>query len=235
MKINNPLKKGFTLVETMVGLTILTLAIIGPLYIALNSAWSIRSSRDFFLSQYLAQEGLELIRYKQDTIFLGCVNGDAFCVPADLGGGEYETPSESAWRHFIDQVASTTVPVSCAVNGGCLFDIATIYSAPTTTPSFFSLQSGACSNFFQDESGRKQVATSSLYYAFFCKDNASSNAVQTPFRRVVTITQIVPNNYVCPSYDCYYNTDLRIESKVSYIVNGFTKFVTVTDYLRPRN
>lgn len=63
-------KKGFTLVETMVAISVLMFAILGPLSIASSGLMNARIARDQVTAFYLAQEGLEFVRYVRDTNYL---------------------------------------------------------------------------------------------------------------------------------------------------------------------
>jgi|TARA_Y100000310_G_scaffold345866_1_gene471953 prepilin-type N-terminal cleavage/methylation domain-containing protein len=65
MKIKNQ-SKGFTLVETLVAITILIVSIAGPLTIAMNGLSSAILARDQITASYLAQEAVEYIRNKRD-------------------------------------------------------------------------------------------------------------------------------------------------------------------------
>ncbi len=57
---------GFTLVETLVAITILLLAVTGPLTIAARSLNSANFSQDQITAFYLAQEGVEAVRNIRD-------------------------------------------------------------------------------------------------------------------------------------------------------------------------
>ncbi len=59
-------QKGFTLIETLVALFILTLSITGPVYIASVAFRNTIDSRDNITLQYLAEEVVEVIRNKRD-------------------------------------------------------------------------------------------------------------------------------------------------------------------------
>ena len=60
-------KRGFTLIESLVALSILALAIVGPLSLASTALSAAQISRDQLVAFYLAQEGLEVIRNQRDT------------------------------------------------------------------------------------------------------------------------------------------------------------------------
>jgi prepilin-type N-terminal cleavage/methylation domain-containing protein len=63
-------KKGFTLVETMVAISILMLAILGPLSIASSGLRNSLFAKDQVTAYYLAQEGIEYVRYIRDDNYL---------------------------------------------------------------------------------------------------------------------------------------------------------------------
>lgn len=64
-KINNK-NKGFTLLETLVAIFILTLSITGPVYISSVAFHNTIDSRDNISAQYIAEEVIEVIRNKRD-------------------------------------------------------------------------------------------------------------------------------------------------------------------------
>ncbi|MDP1624898.1 MAG: prepilin-type N-terminal cleavage/methylation domain-containing protein [bacterium] len=59
--------KGFTLVEAMVAISILSLAVTGPLVIAQKGIGSAVYARDQITASYLAQEAVEYVRNVRDT------------------------------------------------------------------------------------------------------------------------------------------------------------------------
>lgn len=63
-------KKGFTLVETMVAISILMLGILGPLSIASSGLRNSLFAKDQVTAYYLAQEGIEYVRYVRDANYL---------------------------------------------------------------------------------------------------------------------------------------------------------------------
>ena len=71
---NNMKNKGFTLVETLVAITILLIAIAGPLTIAAKGLNGAFYARDQIIAYYLAQEGIEYVRNVRDTNSLNHLN-----------------------------------------------------------------------------------------------------------------------------------------------------------------
>jgi prepilin-type N-terminal cleavage/methylation domain-containing protein len=59
-------KKGFTLIETLVAITILLLSVVLPMSLSHDGIVAARLSQDQIVSFYLAQEGLELVRNVRD-------------------------------------------------------------------------------------------------------------------------------------------------------------------------
>lgn len=72
--------KGFTLIEMFVAITILALAVVGPLTIASRGLNTTVLARDQLTAAYLAQEGIEYIRYIKDSNVL---SGDDWMTGLD--------------------------------------------------------------------------------------------------------------------------------------------------------
>lgn len=69
-KIQKNNKKGFTLIETLIAIFILTLSITGPIYISSLSFKNTIDSRDNISVQYLTEEVVEVIKNKRDKLSL---------------------------------------------------------------------------------------------------------------------------------------------------------------------
>lgn len=65
---------GFTLVETMVAITVLLLAIVGPMTLAQQGISSSRASKNQITAYYLAQEAFEYVRNQRDYNILNGKN-----------------------------------------------------------------------------------------------------------------------------------------------------------------
>lgn len=82
--INRIKKKegGFTLIETLVALTVLIMALVGPLTLSQQGISASRSSQNQIIAFYLAQESMEYIINKRDSNILGglgWLNGLDYC------------------------------------------------------------------------------------------------------------------------------------------------------------
>lgn len=62
--------KGFTLVETLVAIVVLSLSVTGPLFIAQRSTVAATTARDKTIATFLAQEGIEYVRSVRDDNYL---------------------------------------------------------------------------------------------------------------------------------------------------------------------
>lgn len=99
------MKKAFTLIETMIAVTILTLAVAGPLYAASRAIVAAEISRDQLTASYLAQEGIEYVRALRDNEYL----------VAHAAGGS--TVSTTAWDNFTSKIESYCLsPASCSLD-----------------------------------------------------------------------------------------------------------------------
>ncbi|MFA6969109.1 MAG: type II secretion system protein [Candidatus Paceibacterota bacterium] len=86
---NSQKKRGFTLIETMIAITILTLAIAGPIFTASRAIIAAQIARDQLIATYLAQEGIEYVRAMRDDEFLSAYQAGGASV------------SSAAWAGFI--------------------------------------------------------------------------------------------------------------------------------------
>ena len=67
---NHKSQNGFTLIETLVAITVLLLSITAPLQIASQALFSAFYVRDEITAYYLAEEAIEYIKNSRDTRFL---------------------------------------------------------------------------------------------------------------------------------------------------------------------
>jgi Tfp pilus assembly protein PilV len=88
MKIIN-FKKGFTIIETLVAVTILMLAIVGPMTVSQKSLVASIYAKDQVIATYLAQDAMEYLKNKRDTYisnssFANWVTTYGVCTSANL-------------------------------------------------------------------------------------------------------------------------------------------------------
>jgi Tfp pilus assembly protein PilV len=63
-KNQNALRSGLTLVETLVAISILLMSVVGPIVIYARSISDARYAKDKMTAYYLAQEAIELVRFR---------------------------------------------------------------------------------------------------------------------------------------------------------------------------
>jgi prepilin-type N-terminal cleavage/methylation domain-containing protein len=106
-KINN---KGFTLVETMVAVLILSLIIVNLMTVVSNTIFSAQYGRDQITANYLAQEVIDAIRNNRDTlVFLS--------DPVSI---------DEEWNNFVKPYDD-----NCSGSYGCYFDVDKIIQGNT--------------------------------------------------------------------------------------------------------
>ncbi len=226
-------ERGFTLVEALAGIFILTVVIGGPMSIAGRAAQDVRQSKQTFIATYLAQESIELLRFKRDSLFLEC--GDvatAICIPTTFTGSSgqvAEFPNEAAWRLFKTQLAV------CFLPNGCTFDTKSILSSPLAVPAdIYDPASASCSSLYQDVSKLSQpyYVSSAPDFMFFCSTHKPALALDTGIMRVVKMTSTT--TFSGPSYDSYYGDEVKVDVTLYYTFKGIKKSLMVTDYIKPR-
>jgi prepilin-type N-terminal cleavage/methylation domain-containing protein len=97
-------KKGFTLMETLVAISILMLAIAGPLTVAQKGLSGAAYAKDQITAYYLAQDAVEFVRSVRDTNALRGYTGNGSSIDGDTQ------------RHWLTGLAD------CAEDGGCIVD-----------------------------------------------------------------------------------------------------------------
>ena len=149
--------RAFTLIEAMVAVTIVTLAVAGPLFTAGRAIVAAQISRQQLTASYLAQEGIEYLRAMRDNEYLAAYQ---------IGG---TTISTVAWTNFLSGSGAGSV-AQCRTTT-CTLD-------PTRsmgTGSGFSLEpcsGGSCTPLY-------------LTNGVYSQQSGIAGAVQTPFTRTI--------------------------------------------------
>jgi len=126
------LRRGFTLLETLVAISIITLTIVGPLAMAAQASKLISVAKNQLTANYLAQEAIELIRYEKDTnMILENVN-DVSTRGYDWLLGEYDIDGDG------NPVVATMINSLFGCIGSSREDMCYIDSNPL--PTFYPCQ-----------------------------------------------------------------------------------------------
>lgn len=121
MTIRNYKQEAFTLIETLVAVSILLIAIIGPISLIGDALHRIYYAKDEMIAINLAQEGIEAVRRVRDTNMLGGGSAPGNWL-ADLNNGDY----------LVDAGSITGLPNTFFVPcGGCAGLPQPVYFDPT--------------------------------------------------------------------------------------------------------
>ena len=142
-------KKGFTLLETLASVSILSLVIIGPLSVTISSSGYARLTKDTIVATYLAEEAMEMLQNQYDSLYVYCnkfptaTDSGALCDKTSTADA---TAGQTAWRLFKNRLATgngqTTTcyvpkdgdsyPGGSAGNAnGCAFDFKNLMATST--------------------------------------------------------------------------------------------------------
>lgn len=139
MPCNTHNQSGFSLVETLVAITILLIVITGPLTLVSNSARSTDFANDQVMANFLAQEGVELVQSKRDDLLI-----PKFAVPA---------PGGDAWDDFI----GNPVLGACFTTSGCGLDVTTNFAGAVV--AYNCSGTNACRLFFNNNLDERSAYT----------------------------------------------------------------------------
>lgn len=244
--------KGFTLLETIVSVAILAIVIVGPLAALSNSSSYARQSKDSMTASYIAEEAIELLENRYDSLYLLCKKQPeiALCTP-QVG----ETSGNVSWRLFKEQLNSKDnlgIPngqPSCFKKkedgsddnpAGCSYDFESMTGAVESVPVRYLTTDTECPYLVEittkavvgggeTETLRKSVRS------YVCKGIAGhiTGAISTStrvFSRSVTL-EALPT-FETGSMFTQYNDDIRVTSTVNFRgVNGFTYAVRVVRFM----
>ncbi len=230
--------QGFTLLETLTSIAILSLVIIGPLSSIINSSSYARQTKDTMIATYLAEESLELLQNQYDSLYVFCSAqaADPFCAPAFVG----ETPGQIAWRLFKARFGAAGGQPSCFLKrdddtddnlDGCSFDFIHMLSAPTsTTPVRYVSTNSACKQIVGIATVLAAGVTRHSYVCSGVPAHVTGTKNEKMFARSVTIEWL--RTFEVGGMSSHYNDDLRITVKVQYRgVNGIVSSVKIIRYM----
>jgi prepilin-type N-terminal cleavage/methylation domain-containing protein len=109
-------RRGFTLVETLVAISIFSISILGLLSVLASGITSTTYAKNKIIAGYLAQEGIEYVRNMRDTFVL---------YDYDSNGNPI------GWASFINKITP------CETTKGCFFDDS---SVPFSIPSNMAMK-----------------------------------------------------------------------------------------------
>jgi type II secretory pathway pseudopilin PulG len=144
--------KGFTLIETMFAVLILTFAITSMMSIVASNLFAARYAKDETTANYLLQEVVDYIRNDRDTtVFLGSGAGSTTALWNSFYAKYSNCTSDTKGCYF--DVFNSSTPTMC-LSTGCppLY-----YDANASTTPFYVSESGSTSGLLKTNFRRKIV------------------------------------------------------------------------------
>ena len=148
-------QSGFSLVETLVAITILLLVIIGPLTITSSTARSTSFASEQVIAFFLAQEGLELVEKVRDDLFLEFVDdptgprSDPWSdfvnnnsLPVNLQHC-FDTPGTGGCGLEMADNGTVADGVNCSTAGACQLHLATISNTRRSVYTYIDQGAGS--------------------------------------------------------------------------------------------
>lgn len=157
--------KGFTLIETLVAVSIISIAVSAPLYSASRSIVAAQTSNYQLTALYLAQEGVEYVRMMRDNEYLAAYRAGGSSV------------SSTAWTNF--KTANPAIDYSsirdCISPNICTLDV-------TTAPGLSRCVGGVCTPLYI-------ISSSGLY-----TQTGGVGKVLQPYTRTVQAFDLTPTD-----------------------------------------
>lgn len=102
-------KTGFTLIETLIAISIFSVAIVTLMTVLSSGITNINNAKKKITATYLAQEGIEYIRNKRDTeVFLGTTSWGSF-ITSILPNTPHLDSGFTGFNHYIS-ITTTSNP-----------------------------------------------------------------------------------------------------------------------------
>lgn len=189
-------RSGFSLVETLVAITILLIVITGPLTLVSSSARSTNFANDQVMAYFLAQEGLELAQAARDD----------FLIPTfDTG---YSGSPDEAWNEFIGGTRYS----DCFTTSGCGFDQETNATGVINDYSCAG-SSNPCQLYLNTTAGQRSKYT-----------HVSSGNTMTRYTRVITMDNSISDQVAVTSQVTWRSDGQRAEQAVETVTYLFNVY-----------
>lgn len=154
--------QGFTLLETLASVAVLSLVIIGPLSVTISSSGYARLTKDTIVATYLAEEAIELLQNQYDSMYIFCKKNASSTEPGgycDPAGTTETSTGQTAWRLFKDKLSGAGGQVTCFLPkgennsypgnqagnaNGCAFDYVNLQASSTEPLVRYDAASSDC-------------------------------------------------------------------------------------------
>ncbi len=186
------MNRGFTIIEALVAIFILTISVISMLSVTASSATSARYANNEITAKYLTEEAVDYIRNSRDTI--------AFQHKDDNGYG---------WNGFINKYEQSGT--DCFSDNGCDINMEKFApSSPFSNADLISCSSSGCDKLYFDKK-----ALSVFFYS-----HNSIYGVKSIFSRTIKMKKINNDQIkVTVRVDWANGSLARTQSIVVYLLN----------------
>ncbi|OGG65931.1 hypothetical protein A3I99_03110 [Candidatus Kaiserbacteria bacterium RIFCSPLOWO2_02_FULL_45_11b] len=117
-------QSGFSLVETLVAISVLLIVVVGPMTISMRTAKSTSFASEQVQAFFLAQEGLELAQKGRDDLllqnFAGTINNSWTRFTASNGTYQHCYAATGCGLEWSTTAGALAAPVSCSTVANCL-------------------------------------------------------------------------------------------------------------------
>lgn len=209
MSFSKKRTRGFTLIETIVAVAVLTAALTGPLVLAQRSLKATQEARNRISATYLADEGIEVVRSMRDN---NSANDPSLDRNAWLDGKDGGSTVQNGGVNVgVDIMGECGNSHACAINITQVHATKAIYMPA----AIIKCPGGNCS----DKDIVYQNTTTGVFSQF--SSTPSAPWVKTPFRRKVQVEGI--DHATNPVRQA------RITATVTFTGIGGTKSVVVAE------
>lgn len=190
MKYSNLKHNGFTLVETLVSISILLIVIVGPMTISSSAAKSTSYSSEQVVAFFLAQEGAEIAQKARDDLILKNF--------LDTSDGAYRA---TPWADFTND--ATGFYRNCFSARGCALELNTDSTGSLKIPTACTV-AGGCKLYLSTAGNRTSYTYSVI------------GNIETPYTRAITFQSISPDELKVTSR-VYWQTGSRRQSQEAVV------------------
>lgn len=189
MKTTFKTTQGFTLIETLVAITILMISVVGPLTIASKGVTAAAVSKDQVVASYLAQDAMEYLKNMRD---------DALLADSTNGWSNFLTSSSYLGFGGYNCGSGSTCGIETSPTSGGLYSQGNL--VPCNVMSHCNLYTDSTYGFYTHNTGSNNLPTKFnrtfliTQEAFAGFPNAATLTVTVSWKNGTVLDQVVLNS-----------------------------------------